>query len=359
MRLHAIAAGAAVLLCAAVVSCSQEEESPPEAAEPPAGADVEAEENGEGDQDDGEEEAEGEDGDPAPDGGDGQAEEALGWASHPLAGTEDGNGEGFPGVTGGADGDTVTATDGDELAEHLAADEPLTVEVSGEIDLDGSTVPVESNKTLRGVDGAELAGGLVMDGVSNVIVANVHVETGNTAVDVRGGAHHVWVDGSTFVGGQDGSLVSVHGGADHVTLSWNHFLEAESVLAIGGEDEEPGALHVTVHHNYFDGTAARHPRARYAEHVHVFNNYFRANTEYGVQSAFESDVLVEGNYFADTEFSVAFEEEDPGNVAARDNLLVDSEQPELRGEVPEPPYDYEMDDAAHVPDTVPEGAGAQ
>lgn len=347
MRPHPIlAAAAAVLLCAALVSCSRQEEEPRDAVEPPVGAAVEPETE------------EADESSPPP--SDAPEEEPpfgapVGWADEPL----ERDGEEHPGVVGGAEGETATASDADELADLLADEEPLTIEVSGRIDLDG-TVEVGSDKTLVGVgDGAELTGGrLVLDGSRNVILSNLRMEADGTAVAVHGGAHHVWVDGSTFSGGDEDPLVSVTGASDNVTLSWNHFRDAEAAIAIGGEDDEPGALRVTVHHNYFDGTSGLHPSARHADHVHVFNNYYRANPEYGVRSTHDSNVLVEGNYFDGTAVSVAPEDEEPGNVATRDNLLVDSEQPDLRGTVPDPPYAYELDDTATVPDVVAEGAGA-
>jgi pectate lyase len=229
---------------------------------------------------------------------------------------------------------------------------------AGFVDLDGN-VRVGSDKTLLGVgEGAVLTGGgLIVDGSSNVILANLGMVSDGPAIAVRGGSHHVWVDGSTFSGGEDDALISVTDGSDHVTLSWNHFTDAESAVTIGGRDDQPGALRVTVHHNFFDGTSGRHPRARNAEHVHVFNNYFRANPEYGVESAYGSNVLVEGNYFEGTPVSVSTETDEPGNVVTRDNLLVDSEQPQLRGNVPDPPYAYELDDTVTVPDLVSEGSG--
>ncbi|XKK37766.1 right-handed parallel beta-helix repeat-containing protein [Nocardiopsis sp. ARC36] len=348
MRPHPIpAAAAAVLLCAALVSCTRQEEEPRDAVEPPVGAAVEPQTE------------EADESSPPPSEEPGEEDPfgtPVGWAGEPL----ERDGEDHPGVTGGAGGETVTASDADELSDHLSDEEPLTIEVSGRVDLDGA-VEVGSDKTLVGVgDGAELTGGrLVVDGSSNVVLANLALESDGTAVAVRGGAHHVWVDGSTLTGGDGGAaLVTVTGGADNVTLSWNHFRDAESAISIGGEDDEPGALRVTVHHNYFDGTSGRHPSARSAEHVHVFNNYYRANPEYGVRSTHDANVLVEGNYFDGTPVSVAPEDEEPGNVVTRDNLLVDSAQPDLRGAVPDPPYTYELDDTATVPDVVAAGAGA-
>lgn len=373
MRLHPLAASClVVLLCAALVSCSRSEETAEET-ETPTGAAVNP------DPEDVDETS------PPPQ----ESEEEwpygtpVGWAAEPGTveavpgddgdGGDDGEGSGdteeaedgtegedteHPGVTGGAEGETVTATDADDLAEHLSSDEPLVVEVEGDIDLDG-TIAVGSDKTVLGVgEGAELTDGrLDVDGSTNVIVANVTMDVDGTAIAVHGDAHHVWVDGSTFTGGDDDALVMVTDGADHVTLSWNHFVEAEAAVTIGSTEDDTGALRVSVHHNFFDGTTSRHPRARNAEHVHVFNNYFRDNPEYGVSSAQGSKVLVEGNYFERTPLSVSSEEEEPGDVVTRDNLLVDSEQPELRGEVPDPPYAYELDDTVSVPDLVTARAG--
>lgn len=388
MRLHPLAAAClAVLLCTALASCTRSEDtgedtetptgaavnpepedadetSPPprepeeewpygtpvgwaaeprEADEVPGDDAAETAEDEDGDETDTEEDGDEDDGDA---GDDGAAQEGEGPTEH-------------PGVTGGAAGETVTATDADTLAEHLGSDEPLVVEVEGDIDLDG-TVQVGSDKTLLGAgEGAALTDGrLDVDGSTNVIVANVAMEADGTAIAVHGGAHHVWVDGSSFTGGDDDALVAVTDGADHVTLSWNHFVEAEAAITIGSAEDDTGALRVSVHHNFFDGTTSRHPRARNAEHVHVFNNYFRDNPEYGVSSAQGSKVLVEGNYFERTPLSVSSEDDEPGDVVTRDNLLIDSEQPELRGEVPDPPYAYELDDTVSVPDLVTERAGA-
>ncbi|MBB6120658.1 pectate lyase family protein [Nocardiopsis algeriensis] len=351
MRLRPFfAAGAAVLLCAFLASCAstEAEEAPQEAAaEPPSPAEAsptteEADDSG------------------APSDGPEKAPlgEPVGWAAVPLA--TDG-GEELPELSGGAEGETVTADSAEELAEYLTAEEPLVVEVSGRIDLDGD-VEVGSHKTLTGVgeedgDWAELTGGgLVIDGSRNVVVHNVLVEAEKTALSVRGDSSYVWIHGSTFEGGE-GPLVSITGGADLVTLSWNHFREAESALVIGGEDEEPGRLRVTVQQNYFDGTARNNPRVRNAAQVDVFSNYFRANGEYGVQSEYGSEVAVTGNYFDGAKRSVTVDENNPGDAEANGNLLVDTAQPDNQGTVEDPPYTVYMSPARDIPDIITAGAG--
>src|SRR5699024_10498815 len=372
MRTHPFVASlAAMLLCVALAACSSQADSAQKPDETPLDADSATEE-----------EADTTHTSPAAPQDD-RRHIPLGWDAHPQEPEErdednedeeseeeeeeEGEGDDTPvdAVTGGEDGKTVTASDTDELTEHLASEEPLTIEVSGEIDLDGDT-HVPSNTTLVGEEAVLSGGRLIVEGAHNVVLDGLRIEAGDTAVAVRGRSHHVWVHGSTFVGGKDDSLVSITDGADHVTLSWNHFREATSVLAIGDSDDRPGALHVTVHHNFFDGTSGRHPRARFAEHVHVITNSFLANAcnamrstndAYGVRSTHEANVLVEGNYFESTALSVATEEDEPGNAVARDNLLVDSEQPMTRGSVSDPPYVYELDETAQVPELVRAGAG--
>ncbi|OLT24634.1 pectate lyase [Nocardiopsis sp. CNR-923] len=354
MRLHPFAtACAAALMCAVLASCASDEEPAQDALEPPVGAAADQDASGSASGSSASDDAD-ESSSPRETGEAEPVRTAVGWAAQPLAA----GGDGIPGVTGGAEGETVTASGADELADLLTAEEPLTIEVTGEIDLGGS-MEVGSDKTLVGVGaGAVLTGGrLVVDGSANVVLANLEMTVEGAAVTVRGGARHVWVDHCTFTDGGGDALVSVTEGADRVTLSWNHFRDAEAAVDIGGEDDETGALRVTLHHNFFDGTSARNPSARNAEHVHVFNNYFRDNGEYGVTSLLDANVLVEGNYFEGTTLSASSGEEEPGNLVTRDNLLVDSEQPELRGQVPDPPYTYEPDDTVTIPDLVIEGAG--
>ncbi|CAL9421763.1 Pectate trisaccharide-lyase [Nocardiopsis dassonvillei] len=277
----------------------------------------------------------------------------VGWAAQPL----ELDGEEYPAVTGGAAGETVTAADAAELAEYLAAEEPLVVEVSGDIDLDGD-VGIGSDKTLVAAPGedAGLTGGrLVVDGSANVIVRGLDLDTDGTAVAVRG-AHHVWIHGNTLRDGGGDPLVTVTDGADLVTVSRNHFRDADAALSIGGKEEEPGALRVSVHHNLFDGTDTRSPRVRGGE-VHVFNNLYRGDAEYGVESGHGAAVLVEGNYFDGFGVSVRVDPEEPGATVTRDNLLVDTAQPELFGAVDDPPYAYELDETADIPDIVSATAG--
>jgi pectate lyase len=135
-------------------------------------------------------------------------------------------------------------------------------------------------------------------------------------------------------------------------------------MLIGHSDSatsDTGFLKVTVHHNWFDGTASRHPRVRFGL-VHVFNNCYTSNAQYGVASTMEADVLVEGNYFSGVAFPalVGFAESGPGDLVERHNLYVSSGAPQTRGGAFEASqyYGYQLDPASQVPNIVTSQAGA-
>ncbi|MEU8821597.1 hypothetical protein [Actinoplanes sp. NPDC048796] len=54
-------------------------------------------------------------------------------------------------------------------------------------------------------------------------------------------------------------------GADYVTVSWNHFAGTDKSMLTGHSDgaasTDVGHLKVSIHHNWFDGSRQRHPRA--------------------------------------------------------------------------------------------------
>jgi pectate lyase len=130
----------------------------------------------------------------------------------------------------------------------------------------------------------------------------------------------------------------------------------------GNGDQDTGHLRVTYHHNWFDGSAERNPRVRFGNPVHVFNNYMDNNEIYGVASTMDAGVLVEGNYFENVPqpTAVGYADSGPGDLVERDNVYVGSGEPESTGGgVNEIPYDYTLEAADSVPDTVTAGAGPQ
>ncbi|ONK11073.1 right-handed parallel beta-helix repeat-containing protein [Streptomyces sp. MP131-18] len=287
--------------------------------------------------------------------GDPVRDELVGWAAE--------NG----GTTGGADGETVTVTDGDTLAELLESDEPLTLLVDGELSMPDGMNDVASDKTIIGVgtDSGLTGAGLKVSEAENVIIRNMNFDDwDDDAIVVQEGSTNVWIDHNFFGSGDDGS-VDVKSGSDFVTISWNHTTHDKNMLlghTDGNGDEDGGHLRVTYHHNWFDGSAERNPRVRHGNPVHVFNNYLDNNEIYGVASTEDAGVLVEGNYFENVPAPthVGYMDSGPGDLVERDNVYDGSGEPESTGTgVGAIPYDYSLDPAADVPSIVTAGAGPQ
>ncbi|MER6345186.1 pectate lyase [Streptomyces sp. NPDC001532] len=287
------------------------------------------------------------------------AQPADGFASVPALG--------LSGTTGGAGGPVVTVTDAETFLDYCDRDEPYVIQVSGTLRIT-SKQGVRSNKTILGLgtDAEITGGGLDMYRRQNVIIRNLRfTDAEDDSISIQQSSHHIWIDHCTFSTGADG-LIDIVRGADYVTVSWNHFRDHSKTMLIGHSDangsQDRGRLRVSFHHNFFDGTAQRHPRVRFGEPVHVYNNYYRNNTLYGVASTEDAGVLVEGNYFEKVAHPIysGYDESGPGRVIERDNVYVNCGKPETLGTVIEPRvfYAYTLDAPASLPVTVPAGAGA-
>lgn len=249
-------------------------------------------------------------------------------------------------VTGGAGGSVywVTTTDDSgpgSLREAVTRGAPTWVRfaVSGTIDVQGD-LHVGSNVTIDGRDARVTisGGGLQLDGVENVIITNVTFKNGGGGVNTDAlrlinGTRGVWIHHNTFSDYPDG-LVDITRASTDVTVSYNDFSDHEKVMLInGGMDssdvrppDEP--VKVTIHHNLFDGTFVRNPKARWA-HVHLFNNYFRDWGTDGRGSAVhahtDAEIYSEHNVFEAASESRAIhttgDTEPMGRISSRGDLL--------------------------------------
>lgn len=179
---------------------------------------------------------------------------------------------------------------------------------------------VPSRTTLIGLgpDAQIVRGGLMLDGVDDVIVRNLRLRDAHDpfpAWDPRDNGHgewnseldnltlrrstRVWIDHCSFDDGEpspeparvllgrpmvhhDG-LLDITRGSDRVTVSWSHFRHHDKTMLIGGSDrhaEDEGRLRVTLHHNRWEQTRERSPRVRYGR-VHVVNNLYEVTDEAG------------------------------------------------------------------------------
>lgn len=283
----------------------------------------------------------------------------MGWASVNTLGQN--------GTTGGAAGPTVTVTSAAQLADYAGRNTPYVIRVSGRIQFD-DMITVVANKSIIGVGTtAEIVGGGLQMGSTtrpgnNVIVRNIRFrDASDDSISVTNKAHHVWIDHNEFFPGADGS-VDVKRQSTYVTVSWNWFHGTDKTALLGHSDtftSDVGFLKATYHHNFFDGSTQRHPRARFGDPVHVFNNYYRGNALYGVASTENAGVLVEGNHFENVPFPcfVGYAESGPGRLVQRGNAFVGSGTCQAAGSVAALGYQYTLDPAATVPSIVRAGAG--
>jgi len=113
-------------------------------------------------------------------------------------------------------------------------------------------------------------------------------------------SHHVWIDHNSFTDAPDtddkhpvenGKLKQCHdgaldinGGADFVSVSYNHFAQHEKNMLIGSGDRftgDAGHLRITLKGNLFEHVAERSPRVRYGQ-VHLLNNYYVGDRKHPV-----------------------------------------------------------------------------
>lgn len=173
-----------------------------------------------------------------------------------------------------------------------------------------------SNVTIEGIgyDAHLVRWGFEIKRCSNIEVRNLYFnEYPDDAIGMSGSSdnmtNHVWIHNNSFGAGKNefagnGTVDDdkAHGDGttdlkwtEYVTISYNHYMGCHKTALVGG-----GTSHlqdwITYHHNWFDGTASRNPRARRA-HVHVYNNYFKSNTDYGIGASYNSKIFSESNFF--------------------------------------------------------------
>jgi pectate lyase len=298
----------------------------------------------------------------------------IGWASVSDLDTN--------GTTGGAAGPTVTVSTTADFALQAKEPGPLVILVEGVVG-EGTRVSIGSNKTIIGLPGAEVHGGLKISGASNVIVRNLTIVGNNCsdspedcsggadAVSISDSAHHIWFDHCDISDGSDGNL-DVNDGADYVTVSWTKFSYSglrpgghQFSNLVGSSDNEPGDaghLRVSYHHVWWaERINERMPRVRYGQ-VHIFNSLYTAvGNSYCVGVGAFANILTESNAFfgvTDPIESISYANEE-SVVVSRDNLYVEaSGHQEDRGkDVFAPPYAYTLDDVSDVKSLVQNGAG--
>lgn len=173
-----------------------------------------------------------------------------------------------------------------------------------------------TNVTIEGIgyDAQLVRWGFEIKRSKNIEVRNLYFyQYPDDAIGISGSdsnrSEHIWIHNNTFGIGKnefagngvvDSDKAEGDGSTDikwtnYVTVSYNHYKDCHKTSLVGG-----GTSHlqdwITYHHNFFDGTASRNPRARNA-HIHIYNNYFKNNSSYGIGASYNSKVFSEANYF--------------------------------------------------------------
>jgi pectate lyase len=232
-------------------------------------------------------------------------------------------------TTGGAGGPTVTVANFADFVAAVADHNPRIVQVSGTITNTGADemVPVGSNKTIIGLGAnATISGfGLNVSGwraehevlgedicevnmeglfpyTGNVIIRNLNFTGGgDDLINVQCWSHHIWIDHNSFSGEGDGA-VDIKRGSDWVTVSWNKFIDTDKTMLLShdnsAEQQDSGKLHVSYHHNWFNGSRQRIPRVRFGQ-AHFYNNWCdnpTSSNNYMIGVGMSANIYVDGNY---------------------------------------------------------------
>lgn len=294
----------------------------------------------------------------------------VGWAAVPDCGPL--------GTVGGEGGPVVVPATVAELREAAAADGPAVIELSGRYEVGTELLDITSDKTLIGVDAAELVGAVRVRDANNVVFRNIRIDGGPTAdttdaLEVTG-ASCVWIDHCEILDGADGNLDIVRG-SDLITVSWTQFHYVAktddhrfSSLCGNTDTDTPERLNVTFHHNWWgEGVLAQMPRVRHGK-VHIFNNYYSATgNEYCIGAGYMARLLVENNVFDGVTDPIRFQaDEDPDSgghtaeiVEQGNDFTTASGETVSAGAAFTPPYAYSLQSALAARESVLAGAGVE
>lgn len=310
------------------------------------------------------------------------------------------------GTTGGAGGQTVTASTGTAihaaLCNRASSSTPITIQVQGTINhANTAKVSGESCSTAAGVIELKQISNVTIVGVgsgavfdqlgihiresSNIIIQNVTVRNvkksgsptsnGGDAIGMESGVHNVWVDHATLEAsggeseGYDG-LFDMKASTTYVTLSYSILRNSGRGGLVGSSDSDLQNGPVTFHHNLYENIDSRAPLLRGAT-AHIYNNYYAGLNESGINSRAGGKAKVENNYFEDSKDVLGtFYTDLPGSwqVAGNifDNVTWSAKGTDNNPAGPNPtstttvsiPYGYTLDGAACVPAIVRQTAGA-
>ncbi len=247
---------------------------------------------------------------------------AMGCMTPPAPGPLIGWATNGTGTTGGGNATPMVVTTAAAFMSAVGGMGAAVIHLNGNI---SGTFNIASNKTIVGVCGATITGGINIDGSSNIIMRNLKVvgnncmdspqscSMGDDAIGVTSAAHHIWFDHLDVSNGSDGNLDMTQG-SDFITISWTKFsyssMRSDPVSGadghrfsnlIGASDTDPADvnhLNITFHHNWWaDNVNQRMPRSRRGN-IHVLNNLFTpVGNLYCTNAGQDAKLLVENNIY--------------------------------------------------------------
>ncbi|MEU6072801.1 RICIN domain-containing protein [Micromonospora sp. NPDC047074] len=297
------------------------------------------------------------------------------WLFTPVGGRSWSNAaDGFASATtGGAGGQTVTATTFADLARYASSSTAYTIKVDRAITVTpyGTEIKVASNKTIIGVGtkGHIVNGGFNLNGVSNVIIRNLTIrdtrmaddDPGDDAYDYDGiqmdNSRNIWIDHNTIVRMNDG-LIDSRKDTTNLTVSWNRLGENNKAFGLGWTENLTSNL--TMHHNWVYSTNQRNPSAGNVLHAHLYNNYLQNVTGYGNYSRGTTRMVLENSYFDNVKDP--YYKDAGAQLRQSGSIVVNSTGKQGTGGNAFDPrsfYSYTLDAAADVPNLVRTYSGPQ
>ncbi|RAQ54349.1 pectin lyase D precursor [Aspergillus flavus] len=189
---------------------------------------------------------------------------------------------------------------------------------------------VASDKTIIGVGDAGVIRGKglrLVNGVSNIIIQNVHITElnpqyiwGGDAISLDG-TDKIWVDHvkvslvgrQMFVTGYESSGgVTVSNSEFDGQTKWSASCDGHhywSVLGYGKGDQ------ITFANNYIHHTSGRSPKIEFDSHWHAYNNFWENNSGHAFDVGEGANVLIEGNVFSNVKTPMN-PEDTPGSTFA-------------------------------------------
>ena len=270
----------------------------------------------------------------------------------------------------GSNAPSVVVSNASQLEAYSDSNTNVIIYVSGTIPVSGMSTHVRANKTIIGLgtDATLVGGGLYLYGYSNIIIRNLIIRD-STEDDIGiHKANHIWIDHCTIVNAEDGGI-DITQQSDDITISWCYFYYEvnhghDFVNLIAASDADDGNYHVTFHHNWWGTNCIkRMPSVRFGR-VHVYNNYYNApGNDYCVRTRIDAQCRVENNFFQNVNnpWEQYITSGTPGLLFATNNAFANVTWSSMypgTDTVFTPPYAYNLDPAALIPNIVTNNAGA-